>query len=154
VVHEPRLLMDEFAPGENGEVGNALHVIAGGEFRVALRIDFEDDGLSCHFRSRSGDVRGGHSTGAAPFGPEVHQYRDCCVLNDVIEERSVCTDGLVRGRQGLFACAATTGVGKMRGGYAVFCCTTLALPDYRHDGAIITKVPAALANGRRRRYAK
>src|SRR5262249_27355102 len=56
--------------------------------------------------------------GAAPLGPEVDEDGDAGVLDDLVEELGVGGDGLVDGRERVFAGAAAAGVGEGVGGDA------------------------------------
>ena len=135
MVHETGLLVDKFALRENSEIGDALHVVAGGELRIPFGVDLEDDGFSCHLRSRSGDMRGGHAAGTTPFGPKIDQYRDGGVLSDFVKERGIGIDRLACRREWLLACATAAGIGKMRGRHAILRGAIRALSDERHDAS-------------------
>lgn len=135
MIHEAGLLADELAFREDGEVWDALHVIAGGELRAALGVNLQDDCLSCHFRSRLGDMRGSHAAGTTPFGPKIDQYRDGSVLNDIVEERVIRIDRLACRRERLLAGSAAARISKMRDGHSVLRGAIPALADNRHDGS-------------------
>ena len=131
-VGEAGLLLHELAVGEDGEVGDAANVVAGGELGVGFGVDFEDDGAAGGLFGGFGDVGGGHAAGAAPGGPEVDEDGDLGVAEDFVEEGGVGGDGLGDGREGLLAGAATAGVGEVGGGGAVFGAAVGAGADERH----------------------
>lgn len=115
VAYESGLLGDELAGVEDGEVGDATDVVAGGELRVLLGVDLEDEGAAGGVGGGLLDLGGGHAAGAAPVGPEVDEDGDAGVLDDLVEERGVGGDGLVDGRERVFAVAASAGVGEVVG---------------------------------------
>jgi hypothetical protein len=131
-VDEAGLLLDEAAVREDGEVGDAAHVVAGGELRVGFGVDLEDEAAAGDFACGVLDVRGGHAAGTTPGGPEVDEHGDAGVGDDVVEERGVGGDGLGDGRERLLAGAAAAGVGEVSCGDAVFGAAAGAGADDRH----------------------
>jgi hypothetical protein len=132
VANETGLLLYELAAGEDGEVGDAAYVVTGRELRVALGVYFEDYGLACGVGGCAGYLGRGCPAGAAPVGPEVDQDWDAGVLDDVVEEGGVGLDGLVEGREWVFAGSATAGVGEVLGVYTVLLAAAFAGCDDGH----------------------
>ena len=100
-VDEAGLLLDEAATGEDGEVGDAAHVVTGGELRAGFGVDLEDEAAAGDLAGGAFDVRRGHAAGTAPFRPEIDEYRDARVGDDVVEEGGVGGDGFSDGRERL-----------------------------------------------------
>jgi hypothetical protein len=79
------LLRDWTSPGKNDEIGYATHVVTRGNLGVFLRINLEHDSLASHVSRRARDFRGGHAAGSAPVRPEIDEYGDLSIPNDLIE---------------------------------------------------------------------
>ena len=71
--------------------------------------------MPCSVGGGAGYLGRGRAAGTAPVGPEVDEDGDAGVLDDVVEEFGVGLDGLVEGREGVFAGSATAGVGEVLG---------------------------------------
>ena len=99
---------------------------------MLVGIDLEDDGLAGHVLCGARDLGGGGAAGAAPVGPEVDEDGDARALDDLVEERGVDLQGLVERGKGVFAGAASAGVGEVICGDAVFLATAVAGSDRRH----------------------
>ena len=89
------LLFDELAVLEDGEVGDAAHVVTRGEFGVRVGVYLEDDGVAGEVGGGAGYLGGGGSAGSAPVGPEVYENRDAGALDYLVEE-SRCRRGQAR----------------------------------------------------------
>jgi hypothetical protein len=73
-------------------------------------------------------------TGATPVRPEIDEYRNAGVLDNLVEESGVDGDGLVDWGQRVLARSATASVGEVRGGDAVLGAAVLAGSNERHGG--------------------
>jgi hypothetical protein len=116
MAYDARLLADEFAPMEYGEVGDSAHIIAGGQVLVFVGVDLENYSLAGHVFGRLGDLGSCDAAGSTPLGPEVDEDGNARTLNDLVEDFSIDLQWFVEGRQVSFACAATTGIVQMVGG--------------------------------------
>jgi hypothetical protein len=114
---------------------------------VLLGVYFEDDGVASHVGGGAGDFGCGHAAGTAPVCPEIDQNRDGCGLCDLVEEFGVDLDGLVDGRERVFALAATAGVSQMFCSDAVFAATVFAGADDGHGKAPVFPTTLAVLGG-------
>jgi hypothetical protein len=132
VIDDSGLLFDELAGGENGEVGYTAYGVPCGQLLVFVRVDFKDDGVACHFLSRTCDLGCSGATGAAPVGPEVDKNRNAGALDDLVEERGVDLQGFIERWEWIFARAASTSVREVIGGETVFLAAAFAGSYDRH----------------------
>src|SRR6266850_4068525 len=79
------LLHHRAATKEDGEVGYATNMEARSKLRIFFRIDFQHDSLARHVSSGSCDFRSSSATRRTPRRPEVHEFRNGCILNNFIE---------------------------------------------------------------------
>ena len=126
------MLEAQLSAAEDGEVGDALNVIAGGQLRVLFGIHFEDEGLAGEVAGGLGDMRSGHAAGSAPGGPEIHENRNFGVAEDLVELGGTDGEGLGDGWEGIFAGAAAACVGQVTGGDAIGLTTGWAGADDGH----------------------
>ena len=134
VAYHAGLLHDWTAPRKNDEIRYATHVVTRSNLRVFLRIDLEDDSFAGHVSGRAGDFRGGHAAGSAPIRPEVDEYGDMSIPNDLIEQCVIGCQGFSDGRQGRFTGSATTRAGEIFGRNAIFLAAIAADADDRQVG--------------------
>lgn len=130
-VDEAGLLELQIAAREDGEIRNALDVVAGGEFGELLGVDLEDDGLACEVVGDLGHMRCGHAAGAAPGCPEIDEDGDFAVADDLVELRGADGQRLGDGRQRLLAGAAAARVGEVIGGDSVGFSAGRTVSDHR-----------------------
>jgi hypothetical protein len=141
VAYHAGLLRDWTSPGKNDEIGYATHVVTRGNLGVLLRIDLEHDSLAGHVCGRARDFRGGHAAGSAPIRPEIDEYGDLSIPNDLIEQCVIGCQGFSDGRQGHLTGSATARAGKILGRDAVFLSAIGADADDRHVGPPLRNYP-------------
>jgi hypothetical protein len=98
MVYQPRLLCDQAALVEDSKIGNAADVESRCQLRVTLGIHLDDDGPPSHLCGRASDLWGRGTTGAAPSSPEIHQYGDARVFDNVVELLPINFERLIGGR--------------------------------------------------------
>ena len=140
VAYHAGLLRDRAPPGKNDEIGYATHVVTRGNLGVFLRIDLEHDGFAGHVSRRARDFRGGHAAGSAPIRPEIDEYGNLSIPNDLIEQCFIGCQGFSDGRQGHLTGSATTRAGEMFGRDAIFLSAIAADADDRHVRASLAKL--------------
>jgi len=94
-----RLLHHGTAGVEDDEVWDAAHVEARRDFRIALGIEFYNDGASGHVSGGAGNFRGRDPARPTPHRPKIHQHRDACILNDFVKDRRINFQRFIHGRQ-------------------------------------------------------
>lgn len=129
VAYGAGLFAEKFAFGEDHEVGDAAHVVAGGELGIGVGFYFEYEGLAGGFGGGAGDFGRSGAAGTAPGGPEVNENGDAGFANDFVEESGVGVDGFVDWRERLFAGTAAARVSEVCGGNAIFCAAVRASSD-------------------------
>jgi hypothetical protein len=126
MLHQSRLLRDEMAAVKNGEVGNATHIEARGQFRVTLGIHLDNDRTSRHVRSGSRHFRSGRPARAAPGCPKIDQHWDASLLGDLVEQLGIYFERLGCGTQWNFTNPAASRIRKVVSGDAILTSTCLA----------------------------
>jgi len=111
VTYESSLLTDQLSIAEDKKIRNAAHVITGGELRVFIGVNFEDDGLSGEISGGTGHFGRSHAAGTTPVRPEINQNGDAGVLEDVIEELGISSERLADGGQRVLAGATAACIG-------------------------------------------
>lgn len=85
MVDQTRLLENGPSTLKHNEVGNALHLKAGGELRVGFGVHLKDDGLTGHISGCARNLGSRRSAWTAPTSPEVNQDRHGCVLHNIVK---------------------------------------------------------------------
>lgn len=132
VAYQASLLHHHSAAGENDKIGDAPNIEVPGQLRVFFRIHFKDNRLARHVRSRAQDFGSSGTTWPASLRPEVHEYGNANVLNNLVKQRFVDRDRFGDRRQGRFAFSATTSAGQMFDWNAVLLSAVSAGADHGH----------------------
>jgi hypothetical protein len=115
-----RLLPLQFPVAEQGEVGNAAHVVFRRQRRRPLGINLEYQRFSGKTLRCFRNGGSGHFARAAPFCPEIDEHRHLCLVRDLLEKRSIDVNRGTYGRQRLLARATAAGMGEVACGDTIF----------------------------------
>src|SRR6516164_637489 len=126
MVDHARLLLHQPPSGKDSKVGNSTHLVASGQLRIALRIDLQHNGPSCHVYSGTLHFGSCHAARPAPGRPEVDQHGNAGLANDFVELLRIDFQRLVYRRYRSLARAAAAGISQMFGGYPVLSSTDVA----------------------------
>jgi hypothetical protein len=126
------LLQNRSARLEDYEVGDALNLVAGCEFRIPFGIDFHHDSVTCHIGGSARDLRRRDPAWTAPGGPKVHKDWNPGVLHNFRKLFRSHIQRFIRRRQCIFAGTTSPDVSKMRCGDTVFTPAGWAGPNDWH----------------------
>ena len=103
-VDQSRLLKGGLSVAQDHEVGDAADAKAGGEARVLVGVDLQDQSAPAHVVGDGLHLRRRRLAGPAPGGPEVDEDGDTRGSDDGIEVGFVDVEGDVDGGQGPGTC--------------------------------------------------
>jgi hypothetical protein len=126
------LLLHKLSTRKDDKVRNTADIIASCQLRIFVGIDFEDDSLSGQISGSARDLRRCNAAWATPSCPEIDQYRDSCILYDLIEKHYISSNWLIDGRQRVLAGSATACVSKMGCRNTVLLAAVFACADHGH----------------------
>ena len=132
MVDDTSLLIYRTASIQNDEIRYAADVESIRELGIALRVDFEDDGMTRHVRSSASDLWRRHAARPTPCSPEIYEYRNSRVIDDFIKQGRIGFERLIDWRQGGFTSSAAPCVCEMRRGNSILLATSLANSNGRH----------------------
>src|SRR5262249_22868766 len=131
-----RLLVNDAAAFQDGEVRNALDAEFVGEPRIPLGVDLQDEGPTRHVRRGARDLGRRDLAGAAPVGPEIDEDRNLGLARDLAKGLLVHLERLRDGRDLRRAGAAAARVGQPPGRRPVLLSAGGAAQDHRRISSI------------------
>jgi len=133
VTRKPGLLHNRLATIQHNEVRNAAHIEARGQVGIAFSVHLDHDRAALHFFGSARNFRSCHAAGTAPHRPEIHQYWDSRLLDNVVQQIGICFQRFSNGIQARFASSAASSIGKTFHGNTVLATACFAGSKDGHE---------------------